>query len=310
MMHIPMSAPDLTSAERDAVLEVLSSNLFEPWLIGTSVGLSPFAMVLSTIFWGWLWGPIGLVLAAPTTACLVAFGRHSPSLEPLAILLSDAEALSPAERLYQRLLARDSHEATGLVAERSASLGALQAWDDVVLPALRRLESDQRLGRLDPGQLAGARETFELLLRALPQPKTQPKAPPRGAVLCLPARGGWDEIVCAALARFLAATGLSARALGHMPSAELAEEVARGDAEAVCISSLAGSAGPPHQLVMRIRRRSPDTKLVVGLWGQGGDARLRDRIGGEVGTCVVERLGEVEPRLLGSLSHGEACATT
>jgi len=71
-------------------LEVVSSNLFEPWLIGTRIGLSPFAMVLSTLFWAWIWGPIGLVLAVPTTACLVAFGRHAPSLEPLAILLGGA----------------------------------------------------------------------------------------------------------------------------------------------------------------------------------------------------------------------------
>jgi predicted PurR-regulated permease PerM len=280
-------------------IELLSNNLLEPRLIGPSVGLSPFAVILSMVFWGWLWGPVGLVLAAPITASLVAFGRYVPSLEPLAILLSDTAALPPAERLYQRLLARDSHEATELVAERTAALGALEAWDDVVLPALRRLEWDRRRGRLDPEQLDVAREALEVVLAELPAPEeTEPR---RGLVLCLPARGPWDEIVCAALARFLAAAGLSARAVGHGFSAELAEEVARADLDAVCISSLASSAGAAYQLVMRIRKRSPETRIVVGLWGQGDDSKFRKRIAAEPGSYVVERLAEVAPRLLGSV---------
>ena len=154
------------------VLELVSNNFLEPWLYGTSVGLSPFALILSTIFWAWLWGPIGLVLATPLTACLVAFGRYAPSLEPLAILLSNAEGLPPAERLYQRLLARDVYAASALVAERTEELGALSAWDEAVLPALGLLERDRQEQRLDPEQLDLARETFELLLSELPEPES------------------------------------------------------------------------------------------------------------------------------------------
>ena len=278
------------------VLELVSNNLLEPWLIGTSIGLSPFAMVLSAIFWGWLWGPIGLLLSAPITACLVSLGRYAPSLEPLAILLSNAEALPPAERLYQRLLARDFHEATELVAERSEALGALEAWDDVVLPTLCRLERDQQERRLDQEQIDVARETFELLLSELPEPERDAREAVGSAVLCVPARGYWDAIACEALARFLAAKGLSARTVGHKLSTELAEEVARSEADLVCISSLSGVSGAAHQLVVRIRKRRPETRIVVGLWAQTTDSRLRERIGSDV--YVVSRLGEARDRLL------------
>ena len=236
------------------VLELLSNNVIEPLVLGNRIGLSPFAMILSAIFWAWLWGPIGIVLAAPITACLVAFGRHAPSLEPLAILLSDADALPPAERLYQRLLARDSYEATALIAERTEALGALE-----------------RLGR---GRAAGARRPRARSTGAASRPRADRRRPrdaragaeraagarPRrtaAPVLCIPARGGWDETVCAALARFLSAVGVPARAIGHKLSAELAAEVAQAGAEFVCISCLASPAGAARHLVTRIRKSVP-----------------------------------------------------
>ncbi len=281
-------------------LELVSNNLLEPWLFGSSVGLSPFAHILSTIFWTWLWGPIGLVLATPLTACMVAFGRYAPSLEPLAILLSDADALPPAERLYQRLLARDVYAATALVAERTKEVGALSAWDEVVLPALGLLEQDQQEQRLDPEQLDIARETFDLLLSELPVPEPDAATPP--SALCVPARGGFDETVCAALARFLSGLGVPARAVGHKRSAELAEEAARAGAEWVCLSSLASSAGAAQHLVMRIRKRCPEAKLVVGLWGQGADATLHEHTGADGRTYVVSRLVEASERVRSSTS--------
>ena len=49
-------------------------------------------------------GAGGLVLATPLTVCLVVMGRHVPRLAFLSILLSDEEALTPAEDCYHRLL--------------------------------------------------------------------------------------------------------------------------------------------------------------------------------------------------------------
>jgi predicted PurR-regulated permease PerM len=278
------------------VLELLSNNLLEPLVIGSRIGLSPFAMIASTIFWAWLWGPIGIVLAAPISACLVAFGRYAPSLEPLAILLSDADALPPAERLYQRLLARDSYEATALLAERTQALGALAAWDEVVLPALAQLERDRREQRLEPEQIDVARETFELALNELPEPGPEAAAPP---VLCIPAHSGWDETVCSALARFL--SPLHARALGHKLSAELTAEVAQAGAIFVCISCLASPAGAARHLVTRIRKACPEAKLVIGLWGRAVDAALEERVGADAGTYVTNRLAEATERVRASI---------
>src|SRR5262249_14003800 len=86
------------------VLEVIVSNLIEPWVYGANTGVSPIALIISAVFWTWLWGPIGLVLSTPLTVCLAVIGRHVPRFEFLSVLLSEDEALAPHEEFYHRLL--------------------------------------------------------------------------------------------------------------------------------------------------------------------------------------------------------------
>lgn len=273
-------------------VELVSNNVLEPWLFGASIGVSPFGLILCTIFWAWLWGPIGLVLATPLTACLVAFGRYAPSLEPLAILLGDAEALSPAERLYQRFVAHDVYEARALVAECAQELGPVAVWDEVVLPALRLFERDRQEGRLGSEQLEIALDTFDLLVGDLPEPAPDAASASKPAVLCIPAQR-CDEVVCAALARLLAAAGVPARALGHKLSAESAEETAQTGAKAVCISSLMGSSGAAQHLRLRIGRRCPELGVVLGLWGR----EAIESGGGNGSTHTVARFADAMERL-------------
>jgi hypothetical protein len=63
------------------------------------------------VFWTWLWGPLGLLLAMPLTVCLLVLGRHVEGLNFLEVLLGDQPALTPAESFYQRALIGDSAEA-------------------------------------------------------------------------------------------------------------------------------------------------------------------------------------------------------
>ena len=47
-------------------------------LYGQSVGVSEFALLVAIVFWTWLWGGIGLVMATPLTVCFVVMARHIP----------------------------------------------------------------------------------------------------------------------------------------------------------------------------------------------------------------------------------------
>ncbi|WP_267873655.1 AI-2E family transporter [Massilia sp. Se16.2.3] len=68
-------------------LELFVANVVEPKVYGHSSGLSPLAVIVSALFWGALWGPVGLLLSTPLTLCPVVAGRHVRALEPVTILL-------------------------------------------------------------------------------------------------------------------------------------------------------------------------------------------------------------------------------
>jgi predicted PurR-regulated permease PerM len=131
------------------IIELLSNNAMEPWLYGASTGMSTVAVLVSAVFWTWLWGPIGLVMATPLTVCLVVLGKYVPQLKFLDILLGDEPVLAPAERVYQRLLAGDPEEAEELLDEYLGKQTLEEVYDHVLLPALAMAELDAHRGRLD-----------------------------------------------------------------------------------------------------------------------------------------------------------------
>jgi hypothetical protein len=130
------------------VIEVLSNNFMEPWLYGTSTGMSTVAILVSAVFWTWLWGPTGLLLATPLTVCLVVLGKYVPQLQFLDILLGDEPVLEPPARVYQRLLALDQEEAMELAQAQLQETSLERVYDEVLLPALAMAEHDRHKGKL------------------------------------------------------------------------------------------------------------------------------------------------------------------
>src|SRR5262245_22976407 len=132
------------------ILDLLTTNLIEPWICGRSVGLAPVPLLLAVMFWTGLWGIVGLVLATPVTVCLAVLGKYIPQLSFLSVLLSQEAALRPAARYYQRLLARDQHEAEVVVKEYLSEHSVEELFDHVLLPALVLLRRSRRAGELRP----------------------------------------------------------------------------------------------------------------------------------------------------------------
>ena len=97
------------------VLELFCGNVLEPWLYGKGTGVSAVAVLVAAVFWTWLWGIAGLLLATPLTVCLLLIGKHVPQLSFLHVLLGNEPVFEPKRRVCQRLLAGDQEEATELV---------------------------------------------------------------------------------------------------------------------------------------------------------------------------------------------------
>jgi predicted PurR-regulated permease PerM len=117
-------------------LDTLAGSVIEPVVIGAKTGVSSMAMLVSAIFWSWLWGPVGLVLSTPLTVCLAVLGKHVSNLSYLAVLLGDEPALEDELILYQRLLSGDEEEAQEILEKRFRATPRGQVFDQVVIPAL------------------------------------------------------------------------------------------------------------------------------------------------------------------------------
>jgi len=63
-----------------AISHVIALNLLYPKIIGRRLQLNPLAVTLALLFWGWLWGAMGLILAVPLTAAIKIIFDHVESL--------------------------------------------------------------------------------------------------------------------------------------------------------------------------------------------------------------------------------------
>jgi predicted PurR-regulated permease PerM len=78
------------------VVNTLFGNILEPNLMGRRLGLSTLVVILSLLFWGWLWGPLGALLSVPLTVVVKIWLENTPDLRWVAILL-DKSPPKPVE---------------------------------------------------------------------------------------------------------------------------------------------------------------------------------------------------------------------
>jgi predicted PurR-regulated permease PerM len=275
------------------LLELLLVNVLEPWLYGRSAGLSAIAIILAALFWTWLWGPVGLLLAVPLTVCIAVMGRYIPELGYLNVLLGVEPVLSPEARFYQRLVARDRDEAIGLAEEYAAEHGQAALFDTLLIPALALIETDRHKGALEPETERFAFDTTRHILDELGEDGSETTAAPH--VCILPARDQADELAGAMLARLLpGAQVFSAKSL----ATETLEQVGEGACRVMCISAV-----PPHAasqasyLARRLKKQFPKLRIVVALWTNEGVDKVRPRLLGAGIDEVATRLPEVLAQL-------------
>jgi hypothetical protein len=275
------------------VLEVLTNSFVEPVTYGKSVGVSAIALLVSALFWAWIWGPMGLLLSVPMTVVFAVLGKHVPQLEALNILLGDEPALQPHVGLYQRLLADDMTEAAATFDLERAAHGPVAAYDRLVIPALALAERDGRHGGLDSSDFEVFwRNTATLIEKHSP---VEPSYPRRTIVVVgCASRNRADELVLEMLRQCV---GGECEIKVYGAQAMASEEItgiSSSGAHAVVISDVGrGSDAHVRYLCKRIRRAVPRVKIIVGRWGFTGpgdrvDAGLRERGADQVVTTLAE----------------------
>lgn len=297
-------------------LELLSNNVLEPWLYGSSTGVSPMALILAAVVWTWLWGPVGLVLATPLTVCLVVLGRHIPRLSFLSVLLSNQEALTPSEDCYYRLLTVGEADEMDLVEDYLKTHSLTELYDFVLIPVLSAVETDHRQQLLEDEQRVLVEQSLRdivLDLGTTPRPPPSPTPAARlvaeaGSarlpcrVCCVPARAERDELVGAMLVQLLHQQGVDARSTTtNLGIDELIKDVEQTQTDVVCISVVAPSTVlHARYLCLKLRARLREQRIVVGLWGasehvQEDSRRVRDSGADQVVTTLAEALNLLCP---------------
>jgi len=265
-------APILTIA-LFIVLELLSNNVMEPMLYGSSTGVTPMALIVAALVWTWLWGPVGLILATPLTVCLVVMGRHIPKLAFLSILLSDEEPLTPAEDCYYRLHRVGEHDEMELVDTYLKSNPLTALFDSVLIPVIAAAEKDYRLGLLETEQLEFIEQGLNEILVDL---ELQHDSVSHEAgkemnirVCCVPAKAYRDQLAGDMLVQTLRQKGYNAL---NAPAKKLSGEqigwIRETNPQIVCISVVTPTTIiHARYLCAKLRRNFPDVKIIVGLWG-------------------------------------------
>jgi predicted PurR-regulated permease PerM/GAF domain-containing protein len=296
------------------VLEAIVSNFVEPWVYGANTGVSPIALIISAVFWTWLWGPVGLVLSTPLTVCLAVIGRHVPRLEFLGILLSEDQPLAPHEEFYHRLLSFSMDIAEEFVAKYVETESLTSLYDNVLVPAIAAVEIDAHRGSLTAEQRTAALQRVHEIIDdfsgceasgndAHDQKRDEPTGivPAIGRrVLCLPASAYRDELAGEMLVQLLRSQGFEAENVpARLKHEELIDRTVEVQPECICVSVLPPtSIAQARHLASAIRERLGSITILVGVWSARFDAeKLRERLRGPNVSDVAISLADAAQRI-------------
>jgi predicted PurR-regulated permease PerM len=256
--------------------------VIEPWLYGQSAGVSQVALLIAVIFWTWLWGPVGLLLATPLTVCLIVLGKHLPALGFIVVLMGDRPVIEAKARYYQRLLARDQDEAADIVETYVNTDGRESVYDAMLLPALYYAKQDRDRGLLSEGdaQFVGraTREILDVLVNDAPALSGRdtgglsvsgPGADTRILIVGCPARDEADVLALEMVRHLLDPARYRIEVSGTgMLTAEVVTWVDLRRPALLCIGAVApGGLSQARHLCKRLRSQCPELKIVVGRWG-------------------------------------------
>lgn len=92
-------------------------NFLEPFLMGRRFGISTLVVVISVFFWGWLWGPIGMLLAVPLTMVLKVILESSDEFRWIGVAVSSGQPVGGTKEILPEVIAPESSKPATLTVE-------------------------------------------------------------------------------------------------------------------------------------------------------------------------------------------------
>jgi predicted PurR-regulated permease PerM len=250
----------------------LIGGFVEPIVVGHRVGVSPIALLLAAIFWGWLWGPVGLLLATPITVCLTVGGEFIPALRIFSIMFGSEDPLEGYLSFYNRLLLRDRTGAIAIADRYAESATMEEMFTELFIPTLTFAQEE-----LDRRRITQAHDHFikdvirELIVRFGDRNAGTPD--PAKHIVAVSVAGERLSLGTLMLTQLLRSEGYTADYFTDLPEQELVAFINEVKPEAVFVSCTnKDHVEQGYAMLQLLAANFPELGIVAG-----GSAFSRDR---------------------------------
>src|SRR6185503_5365754 len=207
----------------------------EPIVVGHRVGVSPIALLVSAIFWGWLWGPVGLLLATPISVCLTVGGEFIPALRVFSIMFGAEDPLEGYLSFYNRLLLRDRTGAIAIADRNAESSTMEEMFTDLFIPTLTFAQEELERKRISPANDHFIKDVIrELIIRF--GDRNAGTADPMRHIVAVSVAGERLSLGTLMLTQLLRGEGYSVDYFTDLPDQELIAFITEVTPEAVFVS--------------------------------------------------------------------------
>ena len=247
------------------ILDQVAAQFVERFFIGRGISVSPIALLVSAMFWAWLWGLPGLLLATPLTACLKVAGDYIPELGFFAILLGADITLEDYNDYYRMLLELDQPGARLLAIHYCDKHGLEPTFDDVLIPALTLAGAERLESHISQENQQFIVQTTLDLVKELGNRFIKPRTRPRLRILGICAPGEVHNLGLLMLLELLRHAGVVARLVDEKSPEETRDFVKRYGPDMVCLSCTMTECLPAAaELVRAIKLDSPHLTIIGG----------------------------------------------
>lgn len=260
------------------IIDQVAAQFAEPFIIGHGIDVSPVALLVSAMYWSWLWGIPGLLLSTPITACLKVAGDYIPPLGFLSILLGADRVLDDYHDFYRMLLELNPAGARDVAVRYCDENGLERTFDDVITPALQLMGKERSEDHISDENQRLIIDTTHQLIAELGNRFIKSRISPSMRVLGVMAPGEMHFLGLLMLLELLRKEGVVASFAGENKSPEeISDLVKRFMPDFVFISCMSAECLPATlELVAALRTIAPRVTIIAG--GEAALAQSDDLI--------------------------------
>jgi predicted PurR-regulated permease PerM len=254
------------------VTDQLIGGFVEPIVVGHRVGVSPIAYLVAAIFWGWLWGPVGLLLAVPITVCLTVSGEFIPALRIFTIMFGTEDPLEGYLSFYNRLLLRDRTGAIAIADRHAEESSMEEMFTDLFIPTLTFAQEELERKRISTANDHFIKDVIrELIIRY--GDRNAATADPTRHIVAVSVAGERLSLGTLMLTQILRTESYSADYFTDLPNEELIAFIGEVKPEAVFVSCAnMDHLDAGYELLQALAAHFQDLLIVAG-----GSAFAKDR---------------------------------